>query len=39
LRLAAILTFVENRRGTQRELVELLERLARTYHFEIHSFA
>ncbi len=40
MRLAAISTFVDSRRrGTQRAPTELLERLARTYHCEIHFFA
>src|SRR5216683_4960539 len=39
LRLASISTFVDSRRGTQCAVAELLERLARTYHCDIHSFA
>jgi hypothetical protein len=39
LRLATISTFVDSRRGTQRALAELLERLARTYQLEIHFLA
>src|SRR5712692_1272322 len=38
LRLASISTFVDSRRGPQCALAELLERLARTYHCDIHPF-
>jgi len=36
LPLAAISTFVDSRRDTQRVLAELREHVARTYHCEIH---
>ena len=39
MRLASISTFVDSRRGTQCAVAELLERLARTYHCDIHPFA
>src|SRR6267143_1901050 len=39
LRLAVVSPFVDRRHGTERALVELLERLARTYHCEIHLYA
>jgi len=39
LRLAVVSPFVDRRHGTERSLAELLERLARTYHCEIHLYA
>ena len=39
LRLAVVSPFVDRRHGTERALAELLERLARTYHWEIHLYA
>lgn len=39
LRLAVVSLFVDRRHGTERALAELLERLARTYHCEIHLYA
>jgi UDP-glucose:(heptosyl)LPS alpha-1,3-glucosyltransferase len=39
LRLAVVSPFVDRRHGTERALAELLERLARTYHCEIHLYA
>src|SRR5260370_12365993 len=39
LRLAVVSPFVDRRHGTERALAELLERLARKEHCEIHLFA
>jgi UDP-glucose:(heptosyl)LPS alpha-1,3-glucosyltransferase len=39
LRLAVVSPFVDRRHGTERALAELLERLARTEHCEIHLYA
>jgi UDP-glucose:(heptosyl)LPS alpha-1,3-glucosyltransferase len=39
LRLAVVSPFVDRRHGTERALAELLERLARNYHCEIHLYA
>jgi UDP-glucose:(heptosyl)LPS alpha-1,3-glucosyltransferase len=39
LRLAVVSPFVDRRHGTERALAELLERLARDYHCEIHLYA
>jgi glycosyltransferase involved in cell wall biosynthesis len=39
LRLAVVSPFVDSRHGTERALVELLNRLARDYRCEIHLFA
>jgi len=39
LRLAVVSPFVDRRHGTERALAELLERLARKNHCEIHLFA
>src|SRR2546430_7462089 len=39
LRLAVVWPFVDRRHGTERALAELLERLARKEHCEIHLFA
>jgi glycosyltransferase involved in cell wall biosynthesis len=39
LRLAVVSPFVDRCHGTERALAELLERLARDYHCEIHLFA
>ncbi len=39
LRLAVVSPFVDRRHGTERALAELLERLARTYHCEIHLYS
>src|SRR6266446_3886101 len=39
LRLAVVSPFVDRRHGTERALAELLERLAHTYHNEIHLYA
>ncbi len=39
LRLAVVSPFVDRRHGTERALAELLERLAHTYHCEIHLYA
>ena len=39
MRLAVVSPFVDRRHGTERALAELLERLARDYHCEIHLFA
>jgi len=36
LRLAVVSPFVDRRHGTERAIAELLERLARDYHCEIH---
>jgi glycosyltransferase involved in cell wall biosynthesis len=39
LRLAVVSPFVDRRHGTERALAELLERLARRYHCQIHLFS
>jgi UDP-glucose:(heptosyl)LPS alpha-1,3-glucosyltransferase len=39
LRLAVVSPFLDRRHGTERALAELLERLARDYHCEIHLYA
>jgi UDP-glucose:(heptosyl)LPS alpha-1,3-glucosyltransferase len=39
LRLAVVSPFVDRRHGTERALAEVLERLARDYHCEIHLYA
>jgi UDP-glucose:(heptosyl)LPS alpha-1,3-glucosyltransferase len=39
LRLAVVAPFVDRRHGTERALAELLERLARQQHCEIHLYA
>jgi UDP-glucose:(heptosyl)LPS alpha-1,3-glucosyltransferase len=39
LRLAVLSPFVDKRHGTERALAEVLERLARDYHCEIHLYA
>src|SRR5216684_2257327 len=39
LRLAVVSPFVDRRHGTERALAELLERLARQEHCEIHLYA
>jgi UDP-glucose:(heptosyl)LPS alpha-1,3-glucosyltransferase len=39
LRLTVVSPFVDRRHGTERALAELLERLARDYHCEIHLYA
>jgi UDP-glucose:(heptosyl)LPS alpha-1,3-glucosyltransferase len=39
LRLAAVSPFVDRRHGTERALAEVLERLARNEHCEIHLYA
>jgi glycosyltransferase involved in cell wall biosynthesis len=39
LRLAVVSPFVDRRHGTERALSELLERLARDYHCEIHLYS
>ena len=39
MRLAVVSPFVDRRHGTERALAELLERLARVYHCEIHLYA
>src|SRR5215831_18785949 len=39
LRLAVVSPFVDRRHGTERSLAELLERLARDYHCEIHLYS
>src|SRR6267378_6678896 len=39
LRLAVVSPFVDRRHGTERALAELLERLARKEHCEIHLYA
>jgi len=39
LRLAVVSPFVDRRHGTERALAELLERLARDYHCEIHLYS
>jgi glycosyltransferase involved in cell wall biosynthesis len=39
LRLAVVSPFVDRRHGTERALAELIERLADTYHCEIHLFS
>jgi glycosyltransferase involved in cell wall biosynthesis len=39
LRLAVVSPFVDRRHGTERALAELLERLARIYHCEIHLYS
>src|ERR1700693_514336 len=39
VRLAVVSPFVDRRHGTERALAELLERLARQQHCEIHLYA
>jgi glycosyltransferase involved in cell wall biosynthesis len=39
LRLAVVSPFVDRRHGTERALSELIERLARDYHCEIHLYS
>ena len=39
MRLAVVSPFVDRRHGTERSLAELLERLARDYHYEIHLYS
>lgn len=39
MRLAVVSPFVDRRHGTERALAEVLERLARDYHCEIHLYA
>lgn len=39
MRLTVVSPFVDRRHGTERALAELLERLARDYHCEIHLYA
>src|SRR5258708_32455882 len=39
LRLAVVSPFVDRSHGTERALAELLERLARRYHCEIHLYS
>jgi UDP-glucose:(heptosyl)LPS alpha-1,3-glucosyltransferase len=39
LRLAVVSPFVDRRHGTERAIAELLERLARDYHCEIHLYS
>ncbi len=39
MRLAVVSPFVDRRHGTERALAELLERLARKYHCEIHLYS
>jgi glycosyltransferase involved in cell wall biosynthesis len=39
LRLAVVSPFVDRRHGTERALAELLDRLARRYHCQIHLFS
>src|SRR5436190_19493283 len=39
VRLAVVSPFVDRRHGTERSLAELLERLARIYHCEIHLYS
>ena len=39
MRLAVVSPFVDRRHGTERALSELLERLARDYHCEIHLYS
>ena len=39
MRLAVVSPFVDRRHGTERSLAELLERLARDYHCEIHLYS
>jgi glycosyltransferase involved in cell wall biosynthesis len=39
LRIAVVSPFVDRQHGTERALAELLERLARTYGWEIHLYA
>jgi|SRR5579859_1573996 len=39
LRLGVVSPFVDRRHGTERSLAELLERLARDYHCEIHLYS
>ncbi len=39
LRLAVVSPFLDRRHGTERALAEILERLARDYHCEIHLYA
>ncbi len=39
MRLAVVSPFVDRRHGTERALAELLERLARHYHCQIHLFS
>lgn len=39
LRLAVVSPFVDRRHGTERALAELLERLARDYHYEVHLYS
>src|SRR3989442_217796 len=39
VRLAVVSPFVDRRHGTERALAELLERLARDHHCEVHLYA
>lgn len=39
MRLAVVSPFVDRRHGTERALAELLERLARDFHCEVHLYA
>lgn len=39
MRIAVVSPFVDRRHGTERTLAELLERLARIYHCEIHLYS
>ena len=39
MRLAVVSPFVDRQHGTERSVAELIERLARDYHFEIHLYA
>lgn len=39
MRLAVVSPFVDRRHGTERAIAELLERLARDYHCEIHLYS
>ena len=39
MRLAVVSPFVDRRHGTERALTEVIERLARDYHCEIHLYA
>ena len=39
MRIAVVSPFVDRRHGTERSLAELLERLARDYHCEIHLYS
>jgi glycosyltransferase involved in cell wall biosynthesis len=39
LRLAVVSPFVDRRHGTERALAELLDRLAHSYHCEVHLYA